>query len=74
MKLVCADFGKVQHIYVEQANPEGRIWVKFDMNDIRGAIKTQESLDNQFFDHKQIRVAFVAESVFNQKSKDRWAE
>jgi len=50
--LICNDFGKVQQIYVEQTSNEGRIWVKFDANDIRGAIKTQEALDRQFFDHR----------------------
>ena len=65
VKLICADFGKVQQIHVEQASNEGRIWVKFDANDIRGAIKTQEALDRQFFDHRQIKVAFTAEPVFN---------
>jgi hypothetical protein len=56
---------------MEQDAPEGRIWVKFDSNDIRGAVKTQESLDNQYFDHRLIRVFFVSETVFNQKSKER---
>jgi hypothetical protein len=27
-------------IYIDQGATEGRIWVRFDPNDIRGAIKT----------------------------------
>lgn len=46
VKTVCSDFGKVLQIYIDQGSAEGRIWVRFDDNDIRGAIKTQESLDN----------------------------
>lgn len=71
VKTMCTDFGKVQQVHMEQDAPEGRIWVKFDSNDIRGAVKTQESLDNQYFDHRLIRVFFVSETVFNQKSKER---
>ena len=37
---MCADFGKVQQVCIEQDSAEGRIWVKFDSNDIRGAVKT----------------------------------
>lgn len=51
VKLVCADFGKVMQIHVEQGS-EGFIWVRFDSNDVRGSSKTQESLDNQFFDSR----------------------
>ena len=39
IKKVCTDFGKVVQIHVEQGT-EGHIWIKFDYNDIRGAVKT----------------------------------
>jgi len=39
VKQVCTDFGKVVQIHVEQGT-EWHIWVKFDSNDIRGAVKT----------------------------------
>jgi len=39
VKQVCTDFGKVVQIHVEQGT-EGHIWVKFDPNDTRGAVRT----------------------------------
>ena len=50
VKACCSDFGRVVLVFVEQASDEGRVWVKFDSNDVRGATRTQESLDSQFFD------------------------
>ena len=71
IKQTCSDFGKVQQVYLEEKSEAGRIWVKFDSNDVRGAARTQETLDNQFFDDNQIRVQFCSEAVFNVKSKER---
>lgn len=65
IKVCCTDFGKVVQIQVDQGSSEGRIWVRFDPNDIRGAIKTQEALDTQYFDQRQIKVQFCSESTFN---------
>ena len=36
---VCLDFGKVSHVHVEQGS-DGVVYVKFDPNDLRGAVKT----------------------------------
>ena len=52
IKTISSDFGKVVQITVDQGHEDGRVWVRFDPNDIRGAIKTQESLDTQFFDSR----------------------
>ena len=67
---VCADFGKVERIYVEQ-NSDGHVWVQFRQEDINGAIRTQETLDNQLFDGNPIRVLFVSEADFTAKVKER---
>ena len=56
IKTCCNDYGKVVQIQVDQGNEEGRVWVRFEPTDIRGAIKTQEALDTQFFDQRQIKV------------------
>ena len=37
---VCGDFGKVEKVFVEQRS-EGRVWIKFQENDIKGATETQ---------------------------------
>ena len=42
---VCNDFGKIERIYPEQ-NSDGFVWVQFRADDIAGAIRTQEALDN----------------------------
>ena len=35
---VCKDFGKVDHIFVEQ-NSDGHVWVKFRADDSNGAAR-----------------------------------
>ena len=67
---VCAEFGKVERIYVEQ-NSDGHVWVQFKSEDFAGAMRTQEALDNQMFDGNPIRVTFVTSAEFNAKVKER---
>ena len=39
VKMVCSDFGKVMQVHIEQGSL-GHVWVRYDSNDIRGAVKT----------------------------------
>ena len=68
MKAFISDLGKVEKIYVEQGSA-GNIWIRFD-NDLAGAIRTQQQLNNQCFDGRPITASFVAENVFNTKYKE----
>lgn len=36
---VCGEMGKVEKVWVEQA--AGNVWVKFNKNDVQGAVRTQ---------------------------------
>ncbi len=67
---ICVDFGKVERVYVEQ-NSNGHVWVMFKEEDVAGAHKTQEALDNQLFDGNPIKVSFVTNSDFMAKVKER---
>ena len=67
---VCQDFGKVDKIFVEQRS-DGHVWVRFQAEDIAGATKTQEALNMQFFDQRQIKVAYISEGAFMAKFKER---
>ena len=71
--MVCSEYGRVAQIHVEPS-VQGRIWVKFDPMDMRGAIKTQEALDSQYFDTRQINVKFTSEIIFDRRAKQRWTE
>ena len=71
MASVCAEYGKIERVYVEQ-NSDGRVWVQFKQEDMAGAQRTQESLDNQLFDGNPIRVSYVTEADFSAKVKERW--
>ena len=68
---VCGQTGKVDRIYVEQ-NSDGYVWVQFKNDDLWGATKTQQALDNQLFDGNPIRVSFISQAEFNSKVKERW--
>lgn len=70
VKMVCSEYGRVAQIHVEPS-VQGRIWVKFDPMDMRGAIKTQEALDSQYFDTRQINVKFTSEIIFDRRAKQR---
>lgn len=50
---------------------EGRVWIRFQEGDLKGAIKTQESLNYQKFDDREIRVAYITEQAFASKFKER---
>ena len=67
---VCNDFGKIERIYPEQ-NSDGFVWVQFRADDLAGAIRTQEALDNQLFDGNPIKVCFVTEADMMAKVKER---
>ena len=67
---VCNDFGKVEKVFVEQRS-EGRVWVKYSENDLKGAKATLEALNYQKFDDREIRVSFITESAFANKCKER---
>lgn len=67
---VCQEFGKVDKIFVEQRS-DGHVWVRFGEADLKGATKTVEALHMQFFDSRQIRVAYISESAYNNKYKER---
>lgn len=70
---ICVDFGKVERVYVEQ-NSNGHVWVMFKEEDVAGALKTQEALDNQLFDGNPIKVSFVTYNDFMAKVKERWTK
>jgi hypothetical protein len=70
VRSVCNDYGRVEKIFVQQ-NSDGCVWVRFQADDLAGAIKTRDSLDCQQFDSRQIRVHYISESAFINKFKDR---
>ena len=67
---ICNDFGRVDKVFVEQRS-EGRVWIRFQETDLKGAIKTQESLNYQKFDDREIRVTYITEQAFASKFKER---
>jgi hypothetical protein len=46
---------------------QGNVWVKFTKDSIVGAQRAQETLNNKFFDEREIKASFVPEAIFNTK-------
>ena len=68
---VCQEFGKIDKIFVEQRS-NGHVWVRFTQEEVKNATTTLEALNMQFFDQRQIKVAYISESAFINKYKERW--
>ncbi|CAI2370356.1 unnamed protein product [Moneuplotes crassus] len=63
---ICEEVGKVDKVWVD-IKSQGNVWVKFSKDSIKGAQKAQETMNNRFFDEREIRASFIPEKIYNAK-------
>lgn len=63
---ICEEVGKVDKVWVDDKS-RGNVWVKFNIDSIKGAQEAQKMLNNRFFDEREIKASFIPETIYNSK-------